>query len=62
MGGGTINATGAVVYRPAIQFQLGLSANNIRVRYPEGVRAIAASNLALTGNPQASQLDRPGKD
>ncbi len=57
MGGGTINATGAVAYRPAIQFQLGLSANNIRVRYPEGVRAILASNLALTGNPQASQLN-----
>jgi translocation and assembly module TamB len=56
MGGGTINATGAVAYRPAVQFQLGLSANNIRVRYPEGVRAILASNLALTGNPQASQL------
>lgn len=57
MGGGTINATGAVAYRPAIQFQLGLSANNIRVRYPEGVRAILASNLALTGNPQASELN-----
>jgi translocation and assembly module TamB len=57
MGGGTINATGAVAYRPAIQFQLGLSASNIRVRYPEGVRAIVASNLALTGNPQASQLN-----
>jgi translocation and assembly module TamB len=56
MGGGTINATGAVAYRPAIQFQLGLTANNIRVRYPEGVRAIIASNLALTGTPQASQL------
>jgi len=56
MGGGTVNATGAVAYRPAIQFQLGLSANNIRVRYPEGVRAIIASNLALTGSPQASQL------
>jgi translocation and assembly module TamB len=56
MGGGTINATGAVAYRPAIQFQLGLSANNIRVRYPEGVRAVISSNLALTGSPQASQL------
>ncbi|MGB8131510.1 MAG: translocation/assembly module TamB domain-containing protein [Candidatus Angelobacter sp.] len=56
MGGGTINATGAVAYRPAVQFQLGLSANNIRVRYPEGVREILASNLALTGNTQASQL------
>jgi translocation and assembly module TamB len=56
MGGGTVNATGAVAYRPSIQFQLGLSANNIRVRYPEGVRAIIASNLALTGTPQASQV------
>jgi translocation and assembly module TamB len=56
MGGGTVNATGAVAYRPAVQFQLGLQANNIRLRYPEGVRAILASNLALTGNPQASQL------
>jgi translocation and assembly module TamB len=56
MGGGTINATGAVAYRPSIQFQLGLQANNIRLRYPEGVRAILASNLALTGNPQASEL------
>ncbi|HLK09387.1 MAG TPA: translocation/assembly module TamB domain-containing protein [Candidatus Angelobacter sp.] len=56
MGGGNINASGAVAYRPAIQFQLGLTANNIRVRYPEGVRAIIASNLALTGTPQASQL------
>ena len=56
MGGGTINATGAVVYRPDIQFHLGLAANNIRVRYPEGVRAILASNLALTGNTQESQL------
>jgi translocation and assembly module TamB len=56
MGGGTINATGAVAYRPGIQFHLGLSANNIRMRYPEGVRAILASNLALTGNTQESQL------
>jgi translocation and assembly module TamB len=56
MGGGTINATGAVAYRPGIQFQLGLAANNIRMRYPEGVRAILASNLALTGNTQESQL------
>jgi translocation and assembly module TamB len=56
MGGGTIRATGAVAYRPSVQFQVGLAANNIRLRYPEGVRAILASNLTLTGNPQASQL------
>jgi translocation and assembly module TamB len=56
VGGGTIQATGAVSYRPGIQFHLGLAANDIRVRYPEGVRAILASNLALTGNTQESQL------
>ncbi|MBZ5508058.1 MAG: translocation/assembly module TamB domain-containing protein [Acidobacteriia bacterium] len=56
VGGGTISATGAVAYRPAIDFHLGLTANNVRLRYPEGVRAMLASNLALTGNPQASQL------
>ncbi|HEY1526919.1 MAG TPA: translocation/assembly module TamB domain-containing protein [Candidatus Angelobacter sp.] len=56
MGGGTINATGTIAYRPSTQFQLGLTANNIRLRYPEGVRAILASNLTLTGNTQASQL------
>ena len=55
-GGGTINATGFVAYRPSIQFYVGLSANNVRLRYPEGVRAMLASNLSLTGNPQASQL------
>lgn len=55
-GGGTINATGAVAYRPSLEFFLGLSANNVRLRYPEGVRAMLASNLSLTGNPQASQL------
>jgi translocation and assembly module TamB len=57
VGGGTITATGAVAYRPAIDFHLGLAANNIRLRYPEGVRAILASNLALTGNPQESLLN-----
>jgi translocation and assembly module TamB len=56
MGGGTINATGAVAYRPAIQFQLGLAANNVRIRYPEGVRAILASNLSLRGTTEQSLL------
>lgn len=54
VGGGTVTATGAVAYRPSVQFALGLSANNIRVRYPEGVRAILASNLALRGSSQES--------
>lgn len=56
VGGGTITAKGGIAYRPAIQFDLGLNANNIRVRYPEGVRAVLGSNLSLTGTPQAGLL------
>ena len=56
VGGGTVNATGAVVYRPSMQFHLALSADNVRLRYPDGVRAMLASNLSLTGNMQSSQL------
>lgn len=56
VGGGTINATGAVAYRPSMQFHLGLGAKNVRIRYPDGVRAIINSNMALTGNTQASLL------
>jgi translocation and assembly module TamB len=56
VGGGTITARGGVAYRPAIQFDLGLAANDIRLRYPEGIRAVLASNLALTGSTQAALL------
>ena len=56
MGGGTITAKGSVAFRPAVQFQLNMEANNIRVRYPEGVRVILASNLTLAGTPQASAV------
>ncbi|HMC31605.1 MAG TPA: translocation/assembly module TamB domain-containing protein [Candidatus Angelobacter sp.] len=56
VGGGTVDATGAVAYRPSVQFQLGFSANNVRIRYPEGVRAILASNLSLRGTTQESLL------
>ena len=54
VGGGTITAKGGVAYHPAIQFNLALAANNVRIRYPDGVRAVVASNLALTGTTDAS--------
>src|SRR5205807_1257172 len=49
VGGGTITARGGVAYRPAVQFDLALGAGNVRIRYPDGVRAVVGSNLALTG-------------
>lgn len=56
VGGGTVSATGRVTYRPAVQFDLALAANQIRLRYPDGLRTILDSNLSYTGNTQASTL------
>lgn len=54
VGGGTVTATGGVAYRPALQFDLALAANQIRLRYPEGLRTVLNSNLSMTGNMQAA--------
>ena len=56
-GGGQFTAGGAVIYRPAIRFNTTLNARRIRLRYPEGLRAILDSNLALVGTPQESSLN-----
>ena len=57
LGGGQITATGAVIYKPQMQFNLALNANGVRLRYPEGVRTILGGDLTLTGTPQDSNLD-----
>jgi len=39
-----------------LQFNIALQGNSIRLRYPEGLRTLLDSNLAWTGNMQASTL------
>jgi translocation and assembly module TamB len=56
VGGGTISARGGVAYHPSVQFDLGLTADNIRLRYPDGIRAVLGSNLSLTGTTDAGFL------
>lgn len=56
MGGGTITAKGGVSFRPSLQFGLGLQATTVRLRYPEGIRALLGSNLSLSGTPHGSML------
>jgi translocation and assembly module TamB len=56
MGGGAVTARGGVTFRPAVQFDLGLEGDNVRLRYPEGIRALLSTSLALTGTPQAAML------
>lgn len=54
IGSGSVTMRGGVTYRPTLQFDLAMAANQIRVRYPEGLRTILNSNLALTGSKQAA--------
>ena len=56
VGGGTVTAQGGVAYRPAIQFDLGLAANGVRVLYPEGVRESVNANLRLAGTTDNAVL------
>jgi translocation and assembly module TamB len=55
-GGGQITVGGSVSYRPQLQMNLALTANNVRLRYPEGVRTVFTSSLMLSGDRQASLL------
>ncbi len=57
VGGGDVTAQGAIVYRPKIQFNLGLSAKAARIFYPQGVRETAYANLRLTGTTEHSILE-----
>ena len=56
MGGGTVTAKGGVALRPAVQFGLGLEGDHVRLRYPDGVRALLKTTLSLSGTPQASSV------
>ena len=56
VGGGTVSASGGIVYRPSIQFELALKGNDIRMLYPDGLRTDLGLNLAMRGTPDASLL------
>jgi translocation and assembly module TamB len=56
IGGGKVTARGGVVYHPALQFDLALAGQGIRVLYPDGVREGLSANLALTGTPEHAIL------
>jgi translocation and assembly module TamB len=56
VGGGTLEASGGVVYRPNLQFGLAMSGQGIRMLYPAGMREALSANLALNGNMNAATL------
>jgi len=56
MGGGSVTASGSVLYRPSLGFNLAVNAKGMRLLYPQGMRESLDARLNLTGNPQAAQL------
>ncbi len=56
VGGGTVTAQGGVAYRPNMQFDLGLSAKDIRLLYPQGVREGINADLRLSGTTENALL------
>jgi translocation and assembly module TamB len=56
MGGGTLTAQGAMVYRPQMEFDLGVSAKGVRMLYPEGVRETVNGDLRLAGTTDKAML------
>ena len=55
-GGGKISASGFVSYGQETTFNLGLSAQSVRIRYPEGLRSILSGQINMRGNPGDSTL------
>lgn len=56
VGGGDVTASGAVLYRPNLQFDMALQGRGIRLLYPDGVRSGIGMNLTLTGTTEAANL------
>jgi translocation and assembly module TamB len=57
VGSGQVSVGGAITYRPNLQFALVVQGKSIRLRYPQGLRLVLDSSLALSGNMQASTLN-----
>ncbi|HEV2114470.1 MAG TPA: translocation/assembly module TamB domain-containing protein [Terriglobales bacterium] len=56
VGGGTVSASGGLIYRPALRFDLAMAGKGMRLLYPQGVREGLDLNLTLTGTRQAALL------
>jgi translocation and assembly module TamB len=56
LGGGKVAAQGGMAFRPGVNFDLGISANGVRILYPQGLRETASANLRFAGTTQRSLL------
>jgi translocation and assembly module TamB len=57
VGGGQVSVGGSIAYRPAVQFNLALQGQSVRLRYPDGLRTLLDVHLAFSGTPESSILN-----
>jgi translocation and assembly module TamB len=55
-GGGSVSARGSVDFGHNSNFNIALSAQSVRVRYPAGLRSMLSGQLNLQGGPSSSTL------
>jgi translocation and assembly module TamB len=56
VGGGKLTAQGGVTLQPKIRFEVGVSADGLRMLYPQGLRESINADLRLTGSPDTALL------
>ena len=56
IGGGPVTAHGGVSFKPKLTFDLGVTAANVRMLYPQGMREDLSANLRLTGSYERALL------
>lgn len=56
VGGGKLTATGSAVYRPSVQFAIGVKGEGLRMLYPQSVRSDLNLDLAMRGTLDSSLL------
>jgi translocation and assembly module TamB len=56
VGGGTLTAQGGINLQPKLNFDLGVSAQGLRMLYPQGVRESVDAQIRLTGTTENALL------
>lgn len=56
IGGGTITAQGGVVLLPNLRFDLGMTASNVRMIYPQGMWESVDASLRFTGDTERALM------
>ena len=56
VGGGVVTASGGIVYRPQLRFDLAMAGKGVRVLYDQSIRTTLNSNLALSGSLENASL------